>query len=115
VVVLRDARAPSARSAHWTLYITDSGGVGGFLRFVNATIRDAETGTPVEPRPSLSLDGSEIRLLAGTDRLPPGGTLAIPQSLDYESPAARATLTVAVQLVDDHGNVVSQSTAARLE
>ena len=114
VVVLRDARNPSSRTARWTVLIVETGGVGGTVTFVNASVRDAGTGAPVEPG-FLSMDVAEIRKRAGTERLPAKGTLGVPQSLAYTSPAAAETLAVAVQVVDDNGNVVGQQATARLE
>jgi hypothetical protein len=115
VIVLRDTRKPSSRTARWTVYIFENGGVGGTVAFVNATVREADTGAPVEPQGFLSMDRTEIRRRAGTDRLPPGASLAIPQSLAYDSVGAAATLAVAVQVMDDNGNLVGQAATARLE
>jgi hypothetical protein len=115
VVVLRDTRNPSSRIARWTVYITEGAGVGGAVRFVNATVREADTGAPVEPQGFLSMDATEIRRRAGTERLPPGGSLAVPQSLSYDSSGSAATLAVAVQVVDDNGNLLGQSATARLQ
>jgi hypothetical protein len=114
VIVLRDARNPSSRTARWTVQVIETGGVGCALSFINATVRDTDTGAPVEPG-FLSMDVTEIRRRAGTERLPPGGSLAVPQSLGYYSVASGATLAVAVQVVDDNGNLVSHSANARLE
>jgi len=115
VIVLRDPRKPSSRTARWTVHIFENGGVGGAVSFVNATVRDADTGAPVEPQGFLSMDVTEIRKRAGTERLPPGGNLAVPQSIAYDSFASAATLAVAVQVLDDNGNLVGYSTTARLQ
>jgi hypothetical protein len=115
VIVLRDARDPSSRTARWTVQIVETAGVGGVVSFVNASVRDAGTGAPVEPQGFLSMDVAEIRRRAGTERLPARGSLAVPQSLSYTSLAPTATLAVAVQVVDDDGHVVGQQATARLE
>jgi hypothetical protein len=115
ILVLRDRRDPTSLAAHWTVQILETAGVGGTLGFVNATVRDADTGAPVGPQGFLSMDTTEIRKQVGTDRLAPGGRLAVPQSLTYNSEASAAMLAVAVQVLDDNGNVVSSATTARLE
>lgn len=109
VLVLRDARDPTSRVAYWTVQVIESAGVGGSFTFVNATLRDADSGAPVEPQGFLSMDAAEIRKRTGTDRIAPGGTLVVNQSLAYASHGAGGTLAVAVQIVDDNGNVVGAS------
>ncbi len=106
VLVLRDARDPTSRVARWTVQIMETGGVGGSVSFVNATLRETDTGAPVEPYGFLSMDAAEIRRRTGTDRLAAGGTLVLAQSLAYASAGSGATLAVAVQLLDDNGNLV---------
>lgn len=107
VLVLRDARDPTSRVARWTVQIMETGGVGGSVSFVNATLRETDTGAPVEPYGFLSTDAGEIRRRIGTDRLAAGGTLVLAQSLAYASAGSGATLAVAVQLLDDNGNLIS--------
>jgi hypothetical protein len=108
VIALKDARDPTSRVARWTVQVIESASVGGALTFVNATLRNAASGAPVEPG-FLSMDGAEIRRRTGTDRIPAGGTLVLTQSLAYTSDEPTGTLAVAVQIVDDNGNVVGAS------
>ena len=115
VIALRDTRHPTSRVARWTVQIIEAGGVGGTLSFVNTTLRDADTGAPVEPQGFLSMDAAEIRRKTGTDRLAAGGSLALTQSLAYDSDGSGALLAVAVLLVDDQGNVVGGSVTARVQ
>jgi hypothetical protein len=115
VLALRNPRAPALRSARWTVQISESGGVGGTLSFVNVTLRDAATGVPVDPSPFLSLDAGEIARQAGTNRLAAGGTLVLAQGIDFESPGAMAQLTIAAQLLDDEGNLVGQQATALVQ
>lgn len=84
------------------------------MTFVNATIRDADTGVPVEPG-SLSMDAAAIRAQVGTDRIVAVGTLFLAQSLAYQSTGPGATLAVAVQLRDDHGNLVGGAVTVRVQ
>jgi hypothetical protein len=109
VIALRDARHPNSRAARWTVQIVETAGVGGALSFVNATLREIDTGAPVEPQGSLSMDAAEIRQRIGTDHIAAGGALSLEQSLAYESAGSGGTLAVALQLVDDNGNLVGGS------
>jgi hypothetical protein len=96
--------------ADWVVTIT-SAGAGGTVNFVNATLRDAETGALPDPTGRLSLDGPDIAAQAGTNRVAAGGSLRVAQGLDYAPPidSRRGNLLVTVQLTDDLGNVVSRS------
>lgn len=96
--------------ADWVVTIT-SNGAGGTVNFVNATLRDADTGALPDPTGRLSLAAPDIAAQAGTNRVAAGGSLRVVQGLDYALPAdsRRATLLVTVQLIDDLGNVVSRS------
>ena len=96
--------------ADWVVTIT-SAGAGGVVNFVNATLRDADTGALPDPTGRLSLAAPDIAAQAGTNRVPAGGSLRVAQSLDYAPPAdsRRGNLLVTVQLIDDLGNVVSRS------
>jgi hypothetical protein len=93
----------------------ETAGVGGRLSFVNATLRDARTGAPVEPHGFLSDDAAEIQKRLGTDRIAAGGTVVLAQSLAYASEGSAANLAVAVQAVDDNGNVVGTSIAVGVQ
>lgn len=115
VIALRDPRSPSARTARWTVQVVETGGVSGSLTFVNATIRDTATGVPVEPRASLSMDATQIAQRIGTSRLLAGGSLSLAQTLEFESPGTQGFLTVAAQLIDDEGNLVSHQATALVE
>ena len=96
--------------ADWVVTIT-AAGAGGAVSFVNATLRDADTGALPDPTGRLSLAAQAIAAQAGTNRVPAGGSLRVAQGLDYAPPAdgRRGTLVVTVQLIDDLGNLVSQS------
>jgi len=58
-----DPRAP--REARWTIVLRDTGGVGSAVNFVNATLRDDETGVLADPRGVQSLSSSDV--LAAAD------------------------------------------------
>ena len=103
--------------AEWTVTIVLRGGAAGTVNFVNATLRDAETGVIPEPRGTINQDGAEIAEQAGTNRIAPGGRIRVAQGLDYLLPAdnRRGTLVVTAQLTDDQGNLVSQSVSTTVE
>jgi len=96
--------------ADWVVTIT-AAGTGGTVSFVNATLRDAETGALPEPRGTLTLADAGIVAQVGSNRVPAGGSLRVAQGLAYALPSdnRRATLVVTVQLIDDLGNLVSRS------
>ena len=102
--------------ADWVVTIT-AAGTGGTVSFVNATLRDAESGALPEPRGTLSLAEAGIVAQVGSNRIPAGGSLRVAQGLAYALPSdnRRATLVVTVQLIDDLGNLVSRSASTSVE
>lgn len=102
--------------ADWVVTIT-AAGAGGTVSFVNATLRDAESGALPEPRGTLSLGDAGIVAEVGSNRIPAGGSVRVPQGLAYALPGdnRRATLVVTVQLIDDQGNLVSRSVGTTVE
>jgi hypothetical protein len=102
--------------ADWVVTIT-AVGTGGTVSFVNATLRDAESGALPEPRGTLSLAAAGIVAQVGSNRIPAGGSLRVAQGLAYALPSdnRRATLVVTVQLIDDLGNLVSRSASTSVE
>jgi len=102
--------------AEWRVVIHETAGVGGAVQFVNAKLRDAVSGAAATPTAGLSLDAADVAARAGTNRIQAGGHLSLDESLDYGFVSGRreADLSVAVQFVDDHGNFVTGTAAARL-
>jgi hypothetical protein len=109
-----DPKAPLR--ADWVVTIT-AAGRGGTVSFVNATLRDAETGALPDPRGTLSLAEAGIVAQAGSNRITAGGSLRVAQGLTYALPQnhRRAILVVTVQLIDDLGNLVSRSVSTTVE
>ena len=95
--------------ARWTIVIRETGGVAGRLRLVNSTLRDASSGARAWPKGTASLVTGALVELLGSDRLPAGGSVSIPFSLQYAfvSGGKVGILTVAVQVVDDNDHVLS--------
>jgi class 3 adenylate cyclase len=58
---------------------------------------------------------SESTVDAVGGHLPAGGSLSLAQTLEFESPGTLAFLTVAAQLIDDEGNLVSHQATALVE
>lgn len=116
-IVAAENDDPSAPlRADWVVTIT-AAGTGGTVSFVNATLRDAESGALPEPRGTLSLAEAGIVAQVGSNRIPAGGSLRVAQGLAYALPSdnRRATLVVTVQLIDDLGNLVSRSASTSVE
>lgn len=107
LIVIDESDTPL--SATWNVVITESSGrSGGTVRFLNATVRDADSGAAAIP-PSLALTETDIAALAGTSRLAAGGSITVPLSLVFglRSGGQRATVSVAVQVLDDNGQTIS--------
>lgn len=102
--------------AAWRVVIQETGGVGGRLLWVNATVRDAASGARAWPAASVYLGTDQLVPLLGSDRMPAHGTVTVPGQLKYALPSGGriATVDVAVQLVDDNGHRVSVLTQAEL-
>jgi outer membrane protein assembly factor BamB len=100
-------------SAHWRFVLTESGGVGGTVNFVNVTLRDAASGARAAPGATMAL-GADITSRAGTNRIEPMSSLSFEANLDYGllSGGTAATLTAAAQFADDNGHVVTASAQA---
>jgi hypothetical protein len=111
-----EARAP--RRASWQVVLRETGGVGATVNFVNATLRDAGTGVLADPHGVLSQSSSDVLAAAGSNHLPAGGSLAVPQIVTFAlsgGVAAPGRLEISVQLTDDAGNVVSASATATVD
>ena len=108
---------PSSDPAHpwlgrWTVVVSETGrAVGGRVSAVNATLRDAASGARGA---GSSLTGEQVAAAAGTNLVPAGGSLRVPESLAYALPSGgrRANLSVAVQFQDDTGHSLTVSAEA---
>lgn len=96
-------------SADFTVTVKEtSGGVGGNVNFVNATIRNDTTGVELG---TINFSATEIIDQAGSNHVAARGTLNIPLGFYYTLAwgGRQATLTIAIQLADDRGNVTNRS------
>lgn len=100
--------------AVWRVVIRNDGNVPASVLFVNATLRDATSGARAVPRGGLSLGVADIITSAGTNRVPAGGGLTVPGSLGYALPSGgrKAVLTVAIQVADDNGHLLTATAEA---
>ena len=118
-VVSTDSDDPAyPRQASWQVVLRETGGVGATVNFVNATLRDAATGVLADPHGVLSLSSADVLTAVGSNRLPAGGSIAVPQSVTYllaSGDLAPGRLAVTVQLTDDNGNVVGSSVNVLVE
>lgn len=98
--------------AEWTIVVQETGGVAGRLAFVNSTLRDATSGARALPKATAALAQEALLLLLGSDRLAAGGSVSVPGSLEYALPSGGKVgiLSVAVQVEDDNGHVLSALT-----
>lgn len=103
-----------AVSAAYKVTIAETGGLGGEVIFVSASVFDPETGLQV----ALSyLDSTDLQVFVGSKRVEAGGTLVVPQTVSYVLPDFRtaASLTVSIQVRDDRNNLLNQSLLVKIE
>ena len=100
-------------SAAYVIVIRELAGLGGQIQFVNSTTFDPETGIQVS---SSYFDSAALKVFVGTDRVEPEGEVTVTQTSNYTLPDFRvpADLTVNVQVLDDQGNLITQSILARI-
>jgi hypothetical protein len=100
---------PETHLARWDVVIRETAGVGGGVNLLNATIRDADSGASPEAGGVLILDGTLVTARAGSNRVPAGGSLTVPEERPFslQSGSTRIVISVAVQLIDDNGHVVT--------
>ena len=103
-------------SAHWRVVLTESGGVGGNVNFVNATLRDPSSGARPMPGSGLALAAPELVARTGASRIEALGRLTLDETVDYglASGGQAVTVTIAVQFSDDNGHVVTATGQADL-
>ena len=106
---------PETHVASWTITIRETAGVAGTVNFVNTTVRDAASGAGAGPSDVVALDRDQVIAAAGTDRIEGGGSLKVPEKLQYSllSGGQKVALTSVVQLTDDNGHIVSGSGQAQ--
>jgi hypothetical protein len=99
----------------WMVTITETAGVGGDVQFVKATLFDPSTGLEAA-QPTL-LDSSDLLVIEGTNHLNPKGSLTVSQQLSYRlaSRGRAALLSIAVEMKDDNGNLIDQSTLVQVQ
>jgi hypothetical protein len=91
-------------SVSFRITIDELAGLGGDVEFVSSTIYDPASGEQLVLN---YYDAADLKVFVGSDRLEPGGTLVVPQSLSYTLPdLTKATnISVAVQVRDDRENL----------
>lgn len=100
--------------ASWFVTVRETNGLGGNVIFLNSSMRDARSGASARPTGDIALGTSELTTLLGTTRIEARGSVRIPESLAYglASGARSVRLTVAVQVKDDSGNLVTGTAEA---
>ena len=109
------AGTPPPLSAAWNVVLREtSGRVAGKVNFINATIRDAQSGAVAEPG-HIVLDAAAIAAAAGSNRIAAGGTLVVPFSFRFSlwSGGKAAVVSIAAECEDDTG--AAQTTLAQAD
>jgi hypothetical protein len=107
--------SPTPLSASWNVVLRETSGLlGGKVNFINATIRDAQSGAVAEPG-HIVLDAAAIAAAAGGNRIAAGGALVVPFSLRFSlwSGGTAAVVSIAAECEDDTGE--AQTTTAQAE
>jgi hypothetical protein len=104
---VRDALTGTV-SVSYKITLSESAGLGGTVNFVSSNVFDPSTGVQVAIN---YFDSSDLVVFVGTNRIEPFGTMTVPQTVSYLLPdlTTDASMTVAVQVLDDRGNLVNTS------
>jgi hypothetical protein len=87
--------------------LKESNGLGGEVELITGSLYDDATGALIARN---QFDGADLVVFVGSNRVPPNGSLDIPQELTYAAPAKRAaTVVVQVRFRDDRGNLIEPS------
>ena len=84
--------------------------MAGTVTAIEMTLRDTASGTVIT---SGSFDAAAVTQLAGSSRVPAGGTLRVTCGVHYPAGQAgrAATLTYVVRVTDERGNQIAQTVA----
>jgi hypothetical protein len=95
-------------SAVYVVRIRETAGLGATLNFVSSTVFDPATGLQVATR---YLDSANLKVFQGSDRVEANEQLDVEQTTSYilTDFAVEAHLSVAIQALDDQGNLINQS------
>jgi hypothetical protein len=101
-------------SASYKITLTETNGLGGEIVFVNGSVFDPKTGSLVA---ITYYDSRDMVVFVGKSRIEALETISLTQSASYTLPdlSKAATLTIAVQVKDDHSNLVNASTLVNIE
>ncbi len=93
-----------------TVVVSETAGTGGSVENIGMRLVGGSSGVIAEG----SFDAAAVRALAGSNRVPAGGMLSIPQVGPHYDQAAGgmpSTLTFTLDLVDDGGHSAQKSVA----
>ena len=88
----------------FNVVIQESNGIGGNADFVDVKLRSGRSGNLTD---AVNFGAGQIRTLAGSNQIPPGGRLEIPMIgivYQFSDGTSTGTLVVEVQLTDSRGN-----------
>lgn len=113
VAVITNTLGPTY-TATWTLKMTESGGVGGNVQLMRASVFDDASGVLVG---ATNYDSNDLVVFVGKNRLDASGTLEIPLQVSYVLSTLNraATLTMLTTMKDDNGNNVDSSLLVKIQ
>jgi hypothetical protein len=113
-VVATQNSATKSVTAKFDVKIQELNGLGGDVVFLSMSVFDPESGAQAA---LVYFDGADLVVFVGSKRIEAKGTLVVPETASYSLPDGRkeATVTVAVQVRDDRGNLINRSVLAKIQ
>lgn len=107
IPTVQSSAAGPTWAVRYVATLKESNGLGGEVELITGSLYDDTTGLLIARN---QFDGADLVVFVGSKRVPPNGTLDIPQELTYAAPAKRAaTVVVTVRFRDDRGNSLEPS------
>jgi len=107
VPTIQSSAAGPTWAVRYVATLKESNGLGGDVELITGSLYDDTTGLLIARN---QFDGSDLVVFVGSKRVPPSGSLEIPQELTYVFAQKRAaTVVVTVRFRDDRGNLLEPS------
>jgi hypothetical protein len=104
VTTIQSSAAGPTFAVRYVATLKESNGLGGTVELITGNLYDDATGLLIARN---QFDEDDLVVFVGNKRVPPNGTLEIPQELTYVAPAKRpASAVIAVRFRDDRGNLI---------
>jgi hypothetical protein len=113
-IVATQNTATKAVTAKFAIKIQELNGLGCEVTFVSAAVYDPTTGAELS---LVYFDGNDLVVFVGTKRIEAKATLSVPETLSYvlADGSKAASVSVAVQVKDDRGNLINRSLLAKIQ